>query len=78
MVKNTTAVDEAKAVIASYEKHTKAVDLGGVVFNAAEGVVLLASEAPLLEGKAALKQFCKHRCSWGVRTSIMIIQVRSC
>ena len=76
MVKNTPAVDEAKTVIASYEKYTKAGDLDGVVSNAAEGIVLLAPEAPLLEGKAAFRQFCKPCCSWGVRTSIMIIQLR--
>ena len=51
------AIAEAKAVVTSHEKYAMAGDLDGVMSNAAEDIVVLASGVPLIEGKSAFREF---------------------
>ena len=51
------AVQEAKALVAEHEALVRAADLDGIVANVAEDAVLLAPDTPLVEGKAAFREF---------------------
>ena len=52
-----TGIDQAKAVIRSHEMFVRTGDLDGIMSNAAEDIVVLAANAPLVQGKAALREF---------------------
>ena len=47
-------VEQAKAVVASHEDNCRRCDLEAVLTNVADDVVVLASEAPLIEGRTSL------------------------
>ncbi len=57
MTHDASAVDEAKAVIASHEQFAKAGDLDGIMTNVADDVVMLAPDAPLVQGGDAFREF---------------------
>ncbi len=48
-------IDQAKAVIANHEGNVAAADLDAIMSNMASDVVVLASDAPLVEGAAACR-----------------------
>ncbi len=51
------AIQEAKAVIERHEVLVREEALDGIVANATDDVVLLVPDTPLVEGKAALREF---------------------
>jgi len=51
----TSAIDEAKAVVQSHEGFARSGDLDGIMSNAAEDIVVLAADTPLVQGKAAFR-----------------------
>lgn len=55
----------AQDVVRSHEQFAKAGDLEGVLSNAADDLVVLASGAPLVEGKAAFAQFYRGLLAMG-------------
>ncbi len=57
MTHDTSAVDEAKAVMASHEQFAKAGDLDGIMTNVADDIVMLAPDAPLVQGRDAFREF---------------------
>ncbi len=57
MTHDASAVDEAKAVMASHEQFAKAGDLDGIMTNVADDVVMLAPDAPLVQGSDAFREF---------------------
>ena len=57
MTHDASAVDEAKAVIASHEQFTKAGDLDGIMTNVADDIVMFAPDAPLVQGSDAFREF---------------------
>ncbi|MGZ8797205.1 MAG: hypothetical protein ACXW2Q_04130 [Thermoanaerobaculia bacterium] len=52
-ISNTSAIDEAKAVVQSHEGFARSGNLDAIMSNAAEDIVVLA--APLIKGKAAFR-----------------------
>ena len=50
-------VQEAKAIVERHEVLVRQGDLDGIVANAVDDVVLLAPDTPLVEGKAAFREF---------------------
>ncbi len=57
MTHDASAIDEAKTVIASHEQFAKAGDLDGIMTNVADDVVMLAPDAPLVQGRDAFREF---------------------
>jgi ketosteroid isomerase-like protein len=60
-------VDQAKSIIASHEDLAKAGDLDGITANFADDIVVLATDMPLVEGKAAVREMYAgllHMGSW--------------
>ena len=49
-------IEAAKAVVAAHEDLVRAGDLDGIVENAADDVVVLAPDTPLVEGKASFRE----------------------
>lgn len=54
---STVSVEDAREVIRSHEAYTGAGDLDGVMSNAADDLVVLVPDAPLIEGKDAFREF---------------------
>jgi ketosteroid isomerase-like protein len=52
-----TPIDEAKRVVQSHERNARAGDLDAIMSNATDDVVVLAPNTPLIQGKAALREF---------------------
>lgn len=52
-----TPVDEAKLVVQSHERYARSGDLDAIMSNAAEDIVVLAPNMPLIQGKAAFREF---------------------
>jgi ketosteroid isomerase-like protein len=50
-------IEEAKAVVERHEVLVREENLDGIVANAADDVVVLAPDVPLVEGKAAFREF---------------------
>ncbi len=50
-------VEDAKAVIASHEQYCRAADLENVMTNIAGDIVVLAADAPLVQGAEAFREF---------------------
>jgi ketosteroid isomerase-like protein len=50
-------IDQAKDVIAEHERSSRLGDLNGVMTNMADDVVVLVYGVPLVEGKAAVREF---------------------
>ena len=57
MTHDASAVDEAKAVMASHEQFAKAGDLDGIMTNVADDIVMLTPDAPLVQGSDAFRKF---------------------
>jgi ketosteroid isomerase-like protein len=49
------AIEEARALVRSHEEYSAAGDVEGVLSNMAEDIVMLAPDAPLIEGKDAVR-----------------------
>ncbi len=50
-------IEAAKAVVSTHEQCVRDGDLDGILENIAEDVVILVEAAPLIEGKAAFREF---------------------
>jgi ketosteroid isomerase-like protein len=58
-------VEQAKTVIANHEDNCRRCDLEAVLINVSDDVVVLASEAPLIEGRAAFENFYRDLLDMG-------------
>ncbi|MFQ5604038.1 MAG: YybH family protein [bacterium] len=54
---NRNPTQDAKDMMKSHEEYAKAGDLDGVMTNVADDIVALVPGIPLVEGKAAFKEF---------------------
>jgi ketosteroid isomerase-like protein len=54
-VPQNSPIDEAKAVVQSHERFARSGDLDGIMSNVAEDIVALATDTPLIKGKAAFR-----------------------
>ncbi len=58
-------IQEAKTVVERHEALVREENLDGIVANAADDVVVLAPDVPLVEGKAALREFYSGMLAMG-------------
>jgi ketosteroid isomerase-like protein len=61
----TEEIERAKAVIASHEQFSRDGDLGGILTNVADDIVLVVPNAPLVEGKEAFQGVYSSLLSMG-------------
>lgn len=59
------AVEDAKAIVELHQQYCRDGDVEKVLTNIAEDVVLVAADAPLIEGADAFREFYKTLSSMG-------------
>ena len=67
-------IEDARAVIAAHERHTRDGDLEAIVAAVADDIVLLAGNAPLIAGRAAFREFYRDllaRGTWDLEHEYM-------
>ena len=64
--RSETAVEQAKAIVASHEEFVRTGNLDAIIENMANDVVALAPDAPLVVGRDATRQLYDGMLSMGV------------